>query len=77
MKKYTINGIPTTKRNFTKELQRCFIKGENMAAGATNGILDSARLEEVTKHLNQGWTFHCIYAPAGINAIFKITEATK
>lgn len=77
MKKYTINGIATTKSNFNKELQRCFTKGESMAAGATNGIIDSARLAEVTKRLNQGWTFHCIYAPAGINAIFKITEAKK
>lgn len=77
MKKYTINGIATTKRNFEKELQRCFTKCENKAAGATNGIIDNTRLAEVTKHLNQGWTYHCIYAPAGINAIFKITEANK
>ena len=77
MTKYTINGIETTKCNFNKELARCFAKSEHMAAGAKNGIIDSERLAEVIKHLNQGWTFHCIYAPAGINAIFKITEAKK
>ena len=77
MKKYIINGIETTKRNFNKELQHCFTKSEHMAAGAANGIIESDRLAEVIKHLNQGWTFHCIYAPAGINAIFKITEAKK
>lgn len=77
MKKYTINGIETTKRNFNKELLRCFTKGEHLAAGASNGITDSSRLDEVTKHLYRGWSFHCIYKPAGINAIFKITEVLK
>lgn len=77
MKTYTINGIATTKRNFNKELRRCFTKGEHLAAGASNGIIDSDRLAEVTKHLNKGWSFHCIYAPAGINAIFKITEVKQ
>lgn len=77
MKKYTINGIATTKRNFNKELLRCFTKSEHMAADASNGIIDSDRLAEVTKNLNRGWSFHCIYAPAGINAIFKISEVQK
>ncbi len=77
MKKYFINGSITTKRNFEKELLRCFTKSERLAAGASNGITDNERLAEVTEKLNKGWSFRCVYAPAQLDLEFKIKEVQK